>query len=139
MGKFARPKVREYEFASLEQFVCDICEEFNEGYDLDILVSCEEAQDYITAIMATGKFKPQMIDYGLPIMDGYEDEYIISLSHFDDGELFVEKAWSDRWDKYIVPDAGVSDVTFVSENVSKTLYEDAVNAELNIVLFKMED
>ena len=137
MGKFARPKVREYSFVSLEQFVCDICEEVDEGYNIDIFVSCEEAQDYITAIMATGRFRPQSIEYGTPEMIGYEDEYIISLSR--DGELFIEKAWSDKCDKYIIGDPSVTDIVFISQDVSKTLYDQAVDSGLNIVHFDIED
>lgn len=139
MGKFSFPKVREYNFVSLEQFVCDICEEFQEGNSVDILVSCDEAQDFITAIMTTGKFRPQMIEYGLPIMDGYEDEYIISLSHFEDGELFVEKAWSNKWDKYIIGDPSITDICFISQDVSEKLYDKYVDEGFNIIHFNIED
>lgn len=139
MGKFARPKVREYEFVCLEQFVCDICEEVDEGYNIDIFVSCAEAQDYITAIMATGRFKPQCIEYGTVDMIGYDKEYYISLTHIDGGELYMEKCWNDKCNKYIFNDGSITDIVFISQDVSKVLYDQAVDSGLNIVLFDIED
>lgn len=140
MGKFSFPKVREYNFVSLEQFVCDICEEFDDGNEIEIIVSADEAQDYITAIMATGKFKPELIEYGTVDMIGYVDEYLISLVHIDDSaELFVEKAWSDKHCRYVINDPSIIDICFISQDVSEKLYEKYVDEGFNIVLFNMED
>ena len=139
MGKFSFPKVREYNFVSLEQFVCDICEEFDDGNEIEIIVSADEAQDYITAIMATGKFRPELIEYGTVDMIGYDKEYYISLTHIDGYELYMDKCWSDKCNKYIFNDGSITDIAFISQDVSKTLYDEAVDSGLNIVLFDIED
>ncbi len=139
MGKFSFPKVREYNFASLEQFVCDICEEFQEGSEIEIAVSADEAQDYITAIMATGKFRPQSIDYGTLEINGYDKEYLITLTHIEGGELFVEKAWNDKWNRYASGESYMTDIAFISQDVSKTLYDQYVDEGFNIVLYNIED
>lgn len=139
MGKFSIPKVREYDFATLEKMVDDICEEFEEGSDIEVIVSADEAQAYITAIMTTGKFRPNIIEFDLPMVNGYEGEYTISLIHIDDGELFVEKTWNEKSCKYIVDDSDFIDVTFVSQNVSKTLFDQIADTKTNVILFDIKN
>lgn len=81
MGKFVKPRVQEYAFVNLEQMICDICEEFDSGSEVEIAVTSDESAGVIMALMATGKFKPYIIDYDAA---DYLDEYLIVLSH--DGE-----------------------------------------------------
>ena len=137
MGKFSRN--REYTFVSLEEFISSVIEEFNDGSDIDIVLPWEEVNDVITAIISTGKFKIYLFDYGLPEMDNYTYEYSITLSHFDDNALFVEKIYNSEEDRYITFCNEATDIVFVSAGVSKVCYDGIVADGCNTVLFDIED
>ena len=137
MGKFVKPRVQDYTFVNLEQMICDICDEFDEKHDIDIVVTSNESQDVITALMATGKFRPCMIDYSHSEFNEYDAEYIISLYHFDEGELWVEKALCDNGN-YKSGDASMVSIAFMSDSVSKKLYNKYENEGHSIVLYNIE-
>lgn len=137
MGKFSRN--REYTFVSLEELISSVIEEFNDGSDIDIVLPWEEVNDVITAIISTGKFKIHLFDYGLPEMEGYDYEYSIALSHFDDNALFVEKVYNSEKDRYITFCNEATDIVFVSAGVSKVCYDGIIDDDCNTVLFDIED
>lgn len=137
MGKFSRN--REYTFVSLEELISSIIEEFNDGSDIDVVLPWEEVNDVITAIISTDKFKIHLLDYGLPEMEGYDYEYSIGLSHFDDNSLFVEKIYYPDKDRYITFCNEATDIVFVSAGVSKVCYDGIVGDGCNTVLFDIED
>ena len=64
MGKFSRN--REYTFASLEDMITDIIETFDEGQDVNIVLSCEEVPKYLISLLATGRFQPYDITWAIP-------------------------------------------------------------------------
>ena len=55
MGKFSRN--REYTFASLEELISSVVEEFDDGANVDIVLPWEEVNDILVALISTGKFK----------------------------------------------------------------------------------
>lgn len=141
MGKFIPEKVREYNFVSLEDFVCDVVKEFDSIANKDdddnlssigFVVTTDEAKELIPALFATGKFIPTYLDFD--DID-YCSEYYISL--LSDGSFWVEKSWSEEHNKYspIIGD----NVIFVSENISQN-YFNVINDDENfIVLYDIEE
>ena len=87
MGKFSRN--REYTFASLEELILSVVEEFDDGADINIVITWEDVSKYLTALISTGKFSPYSIEFCYPDMNGYSYEYLISINHFENNALFV--------------------------------------------------
>ena len=137
MGKFSRN--REYTFASLEEMITDIVEHFDEGMDIDIVLTWEETQNFITALISTGKFIPYDIEYAYPEVNGYSKEYQIALMKSDIGNImFVEPIWCEKNGKYLNGDPACVDISFISMDVSKELYDKYVKDGYNIVLFDID-
>lgn len=137
MGKFSRN--REYTFASLEEIISSVIEEFDDGANVDIVVPWKEVHKIISAIIPTGKFTIYLLDYESPEMDGYCYEYNVGLSHLDDNALFVEKIYDKERNKYVTFCDETSDVVFVSADVSKVCYDEIVEDGCNTVLFDIEN
>lgn len=138
MGKFAPKRVREYRFVSLEELVCDVMREFEEGQEITLVLTAEEVPDYLTAFLSTGKIKPYDIDWAHPDVNGYGGEYYFSLSHFENDVVFVEKAYDTDNCRYLDDSPEFTDILFVSVDVGKALYDKCVNDKHNIVLFDIE-
>ena len=85
MGKFSRN--REYTFASLEELISSVVEEFDDGADINIVITWEDVSKYLTALISTGKFSPYSIEFCYPDMNGYSYEYLISINHFENNAL----------------------------------------------------
>lgn len=137
MGKFSRNS-REYSFASLEEMISDVIQEYNDKNDITIVLSYDEVPSFITALISTGKFTPQLLDWAYPEINGYEKEYSISIMNLDGGEIYLEKCWME--DKNMYYNAiGEDDICFVSQSVSKTLYDKICDDDGNIILFEIED
>ena len=137
MGKFSRN--REYTFASLEEMITDIVEHFDEGMDIDILLTWEETQNFIIALISTGKFVPYDIEYAYPEVNGYSKEYQIALMKLDIGNvMFVEPIWCEKNGKYLNGDPECVDISFISMDVSKELYDKYVDDGYHTVLFDIE-
>lgn len=136
MGKFVKPRVQKYTFVNLEQMICDICEEFDSGSEVEIAVTSDESAGVIMALMATGKFKPYIIDYDAA---DYLDEYLIVLSHDgEDNDIYVEKSKLDNGE-YACGDSYMTDIAFVSDAVNHKLYDTYIKERVNIVLYNIED
>lgn len=137
MGKFSRN--REYTFASLEEMITDIVEHFDEGMDIDILLTWEETQNFITALISTGKFIPYDVEYAYPEVNGYSKEYQIALMKLDIGNvMFVEPIWCEKKGNYLNGDPECVDISFISMDVSKELYDKYVEDGYNTVLFDID-
>lgn len=136
MGKFTRA-YNEYSFDSIAEFVIDVVEEYESGSNIDIIVSCNELPDLLVAFLGTNKFVPYFVEYGIPEMDGYNREYLLSLSHLDDDAIFVEKEWRENTG-YILGVSETSDVLFMSQDISKTLFDKRLEEGYNVVLFDIE-
>lgn len=139
MGKFAPKRINEYNFTSLEELVCDVMQEFEEGNNITIVLTVDEVPDYLTAFLSTGKIKPFDIDWAYPDVNGYGREYYFTLTHLDDDVVFVEKAYDSDKCRYIDDCPDVTDIMFISVDVSKTLFDKCVNDGHNIVLFDIEE
>ena len=136
MGKFSRK--REYTFVSMEELISSAMEEYNDGANVDIVLPWEEVNDILVALISTGKFTIDFIEYGLPEMDNYTQEYTISLCHYGDA-LYVEKTYNPDKDRYITFCSEAVDVVFVSAGVSLELYNNIIDDGCNSVLFDIED
>lgn len=137
MGKFSRNS-REYSFVSLEEMISDVMQEYNDKNDITIVLSYDEVPSLITALISTGKFTPQSLDWAYPEVNGYDKEYSISLMCSDGRELYVEKCWNEEKDIYY-NSVGEADICFVSQNISKTLYDKICDEGGNIILFDIDD
>lgn len=138
MGKFSRN--REYTFVSLEEIISSIVEEFDDGQNIDIALPWDETSEFIMALISTGKFMPYDIEYAHPDINGYYMEYYLSLTIVDDeAVMFVEPAYSEKYNRYIHCCPECSDITFISAGVSTTLYDKFVDEGFNTVLFDIED
>ena len=56
MGKFSRN--REYTFASLEEIISSVVEEFDDGQSIDIALPWDETSEFIMALIDTGSWRP---------------------------------------------------------------------------------
>lgn len=138
MGKFSRN--REYTFASLEEIISSIVEEFDDRQNIDIALPWDETSEFIMALISTGKFMPYDIEYAHPDINGYYMEYYLSLTMVDgEAVMFVEPAYSEKYNRYIHCCPECSDITFISAGVSTTLYDKFVDEGFNTVLFDIED
>jgi hypothetical protein len=137
MGKFSK-KAREYSFVSLENMITDIMQEYDDKNDIGIILSWNEVPDFISALISTGKFKIKSLDWTYPESRGYDKEYCITLINIDDDEIYLEKCWIEEKDMYCNC-LGENDITFVSQDVSKTLQDKICNESDNIILFDIED
>ena len=138
MGKFSRN--REYTFASLEEIISSIVEEFDDGQNIDIALPWDETSEFIMALISTGKFMPYDIEYAHPDINGYYMEYYLSLTIVDgEAVMFVEPVYSEKYNRYIHCCPECSDITFISAGVSTTLYDKFVDEGFNTVLFDIED
>ena len=136
MGKFVKPRVQEYTFVNLEQMICDICDEFDSGSEVEIAVTSDESAGVIMALMATGKFKPYIIDYDAA---DYLDEYAIFLTHNDgDDEIYINKAKLGNG-RYVCGEPYLTDVVFISDSVKEKLRSQYETEGHNIVLYNIED
>lgn len=138
MGKFSRN--REYTFVSLEELISSVIEEFNDGQNIDIALPWDETSEFIMALISTGKFMPYDIEYAHPDINDYYMEYYLSLTMVDgEAVMFVEPAYSEKYNRYIHCCPECSDITFISAGVSTTLYDKFVDEGFNTILFDMED
>lgn len=138
MGKFAPKRLIEYNFVNLEELVCDVMQEFEEGQEITLVLAAEEVPDYLTAFLSTGKIKPYDIEWAYPEVNGYGGEYYFSLTHLNNDVLFVEKAYDNDNCRYLDTDSEFTDIMFISVDVGKTLFDKFVNDKHNIVLFDIE-
>lgn len=138
MGKFAPKRITEYDFDSLKELVDDVIDEFKEGQNITLVLTSEEVSDYLVAFLSTGKVKPYDIDWAACKINGYSGEYYFSLNHLEDEVLFVEKAYNTDKCRYIDDDPNVTDIMFISQDISKTLYDKCVEEKHNIVLFDIK-
>lgn len=138
MGKFSRN--REYTFASLEEMITDIMETFDEGQDVNIVLSWEEVPKYLMSLLTTGKFQPYDITWAKPEIDGYAAEYCIALCHFsDENPIFVEQEYNTKYERYVDGDPNVTDIVFISMDVSTSLYDKYMTDGFNTVLFDIKE
>lgn len=138
MGKFTRN--REYTFANLEEMITDIVETFDEGQDINVVLSWEEVPKFLVSLFGTGKFEPYDITWSNPEINGYTAEYCISLCHFPDKNvIFVEQEYNEEQGRYIDGDPAATDIAFISVDVSTLLYDKYVTDRFNTVLFDIEN
>lgn len=139
MRKFSPVKITEYNFSSLKEMIADILTEFddnaeNRNFSIEIALTSEETPLFIKALLSTGRFTPEFIEYD---KYDYSGEYAISL--VNDGGFWVSKSWSDTHEKYFSIESDLTNIVFVSQNVSKQ-YFDVINDGMNnIVLFDIEN
>lgn len=72
-------------------------------FGVTFVTKFENASFILKEILSFSEFMPFLIELSDPSFDGYNKEFIISVSN--DGELFCEKFY--RKDKYLMPDDGV--------------------------------
>ena len=137
MGKFSRN--REYTFASLEEIISSVVEEFDDGNNITIALPWNEVSQFIIALISTGKFEPYDIDFGHSAVNDYFMEYYISVNHIGNNYLFVEPAYNATSDNYITCGTECTDILFVSVGVTTTLYNKLIEDGHNTVLFDIED
>ena len=145
MSKFCN-KNREHTFESLGEMISDIINECNENNCVNIIVSVDEVSKFITALFATEKFVPTYVEWGLPEINGYNKEYLISLLCYEnddkqllDKQLLIDKCWNDNFDGYYNSLAECYDVIFASQDISKELYDIICNENNNVVLFDIKE
>lgn len=138
MGKFSRN--RECTFTSLEEMVTDIIETFDDGQDINIVLSWKEVSKFLVPLFATGKFQPYDITWSKPEINGYAGEYCISLCHFsDENPIFVEQEYNEEHGKYVDGDPNITDIAFISMDVSTSLYNKYITDGFNTVLFDIKE
>lgn len=139
MGKFAPKKLIEYNFASLEEFISSVVEEFDDGNDVDIVVPWDDVDKLMIALISTGRFTPYYVNFGHPEMDGYGYEYSISVNHFENNALFVEPIYNIDKGEYNTFCSEATDVLFASADVSKMCYNQIVSDNCYAVIFTIDD
>lgn len=141
MGKFNFGKTIEHTFKDNVEFANDIIDEYNTGKDIIIAVTWGKVPEIIRGVLNKTEIIPYDIDFAYPEINGYSKEYIISLCHdiLDDNDiLFVEQAFSDKLEKYVLVEGDDNTTVFVSQNTNTSLYKQFVEGNSNIVLFDVE-
>ena len=131
-------KVSEYDLATLEGIVCDITKAIkNKKSDylgIGIAVADCEVADMVTALLSTGLFVPDYLDY---TDNNYRGEYYIFVD--SDGYLSLEKAWCEERCEYIPIDYTINNYVFVSSSISQK-YFDTIHDDMNfIILYDLEN
>lgn len=120
----------------MEELVYDIVKSFDEGNkDIDFVLTTDEVQDFLTAFLSTGRFKPVCIDWATPEINGYSREYYFSLCRFEDNQIFVTPVY--RKDKFM--DIGEDSIILVSGKVKTSTYNKFVKEYSDVLLFDIED
>ena len=125
--------VKEYEFVSLEELVCDVVDTFKEEdmYDFTLVVSSNEVQDYLTAFVSTGVFKPVMIDFDT--YDGF-DYTITLLKYCGKAEILIER-YRDNVENIIDDDLDF----MVSNSVKTSTYKKILKKNSDFILYDIEE
>lgn len=138
MGKLLDLKVIERNYPALESLICDIVDEFkdnnSEYYNISIALTSDEVPNMITALLSTGKFKPDYLDYD---NIDYSDEYYISLDN--QGSLYLEKSWNDIHNGYTSIDGSINKFVLVSDLITSTYFETINDGDNFIILYRIED
>lgn len=126
----------EYDFVSLEEFVCEVMKSFTNGSEnIDIVLTQQEVQKYLVAFLSTGKLNPVSINWSCADYNEYGREYYFSLFHFDDDELFVEPVFVD--DKFMKADT--ESIILVSDKIKLDTYKILKKNYDKVILFSIED
>ena len=134
MGKFSRN--REYTFKDFDDFLVNVLTEFDEGAEIDIIVPYDVVDKYIKAFVESD-IKIASIDYAIPEINGYDKEYIITLSHLDDC-LYVEPAYNEEHERYLSIYFDNVQIAFISADITMKFYEELIDSGLNTVLYEFE-
>lgn len=138
MGKFISPKVREHTFSSLEEMICDICDEFKDiknDVSIGICLTKEEVPKILVALLSTGKFTPMWLEY-----EGGDDYYLeYHLTVESNGDLYLSKSWNEDHEKYYNCLTELDTITFVSQDISKELYDILEKEHSELILFEIEE
>ena len=134
MGKFSRN--REYTFKDFDDFLVNVLTEFDEGAEIDIIVPYDVVDKYIKAFVESD-IKIASIDYAIPEINGYDKEYIITLSHLDDC-LYVEPAYNEEHERYLSIYSYDAQIAFISADITMKFYEELIDSGLNTVLYEFE-
>lgn len=138
MGKLLDLKVVERNYPTLESLICDIVDEFgdsiSEYYCISIAVTSDEVPDMITALLSTGKFKPDVLDYN---SIDYDCEYHISIDN--QGSLYIEKAWNEIYNNYTSIEYTENKYVLVSDMISSTYFKTINDGDNFIILYHIED
>lgn len=134
MGKFSRN--REYTFKDFDDFLVNVLSEFDEGAEIDIIVPYDVVDKYIKAFVESD-IKIASIDYAIPEINGYDKEYIITLSHLDDC-LYVEPAYNEEHERYLSVYSDDVQIAFISADITMKFYEELIDSGLNTVLYEFE-
>ena len=134
MGKFSRN--REYTFKDFDDFLVNVLAELDEGAEIDIIVPYDVVDKYIKAFVESD-IKIASIDYAIPEINGYDREYIITLSHLDDC-LYVEPAYNEEHERYLSIYSYDAQIAFISADITMKFYEELIDSGLNTVLYEFE-
>ena len=134
MGMFSRN--REYTFKDFDDFLVNVLAEFNEGAEIDIIVPYDVVDKYIKAFVESD-IKIASIDYAIPEINGYDKDYIITLSHLDDC-LYVEPAYNEEHEWYLSIYSYDAQIAFISADITMKFYEELIDNGLNTVLYEFE-
>ena len=134
MGKFSRN--REYTFKDFDDFLVNVLTEFDEGAEIAIIVPYDVVDKYIKAFVESD-IKIASIDYAIPEINGYDKEYIITLSHLDDC-LYVEPAYNEEHERYLSIYSYDAQIAFISADITMKFYEELIDSGLNTVLYEFE-
>ena len=134
MGKFSRN--REYTFKDFDDFLVNVLAEFDEGAEIAIIVPYDVVDKYIKAFVESD-IKIASIDYAIPEINGYDKEYIITLSHLDDC-LYVEPAYNEEHERYLSIYSYDAQIAFISADITMKFYEELIDSGLNTVLYEFE-
>ena len=134
MGMFSRN--REYTFKDFDDFLVNVLAEFDEGAEIDIIVPYDVVDKYIKAFVESD-IKIDSINYAIPEINGYDKEYIITLSHLDDC-LYVEPAYNEEHERYLSIYSYDAQIAFISADITMKFYEELIDSGLNTVLYEFE-
>lgn len=142
MGKFARKNVTEHTFVSLEDMIFDVIKEIEDCENsVSIIVSSDEVPKFLTALISADRYELSVIEWESPHLGGYSGEYdICVMKTYDNNtyELYCEKLWNPNCKDYNIDLPEMTDVVFISQDVSKDVFDKYKAMGFNIVLYDIE-
>ena len=125
MTKYSDGTVQGYTFVSLEEMIFSIVDGYKKKRNIEIYAPWNETSDLIVALLSTGLFKPELLDWASKDMSGYGGEYQISINY--DGIICVEPTWDYDEEKYIHGNFYKGMMVFVSDNVDINLIDTLID------------
>lgn len=126
-----------FKFASLDELINDICEEFDADttgeLSVGIIITAEDVPKYLKALLSKDRFTPVWLEYNSV---DYKEEYHILLKA--NGEIWLVSTYDYDKESYYNALTTFDTVTLLSKKASKEIGNRIILEDADIVFFDIE-